>query len=112
MHRIRNGHGGIGNAQCTVGGEPPLDVGWAGLSVNTGILDRCVRATVAVTLLFVAWSTPVLGGDLLIRLLVSLFAMVNLFAVSTGWCAMYCATGVSTVRRRTHGERGHSRAPN
>ena len=112
MHRIGNGHGGIGNAKCTVGDERPLDVGWAGLSVNTGILDRCVRATVAVTLLFVAWSTPVLGGDLLIRLLISLFATLNFFAVSTGWCAMYCATGVSTVRRRTHGERGHSRALN
>lgn len=84
-------------------------VGWSGLVVNTGVADRTVRAVVAVTLLFVAWSTPVLGGDLLVRVLLTCFAGLNLFAVATGWCAMYCATGTSTVRPGTM--RGGRRDP-
>lgn len=76
-----------------------MEKGWAGLTVNTSRIDRVLRVLGAILLVFGAWFTPILGGDIIIRVLLTVFACVNLFAASTGWCPVYCATGMSTARR-------------
>ena len=91
---------------CAPDGASHLRLGWAGLTVNTGRLDRGLRFLGALLLIFGTWFTPVLGGDIIIRMLLTVFACLNLFAASTGWCAMYCATGWSTVRKLRHGGTG------
>ena len=88
-----------GLGACEPNEERGLRRGWSGLTINTGRLDRSLRGLGAILLIFGAWFTPILGSDIIIRVLLTGFACLNLFAASTGWCAMYCATGRSTVRR-------------
>jgi len=66
------------------------------LRPNMGLIDRSVRLIGALSLLYVIFATQLLAGEWVLQFLGVAFAFVNLFAVSTQWCPMYCVTGTDT----------------
>jgi hypothetical protein len=66
------------------------------LAPNMGVWDRLLRLIVSLGLLYAIFYSPWLAGDWVLQVLGVGFAFLNLFAVSTQWCPMYCFTGTDT----------------
>jgi hypothetical protein len=66
------------------------------LMPNMGIWDRIARLVLGLGLLYVVLFSRLLAGEWLLQLMAVGFAFLNLFAVSTQWCPMYCFTGTDT----------------
>ncbi len=66
------------------------------LSPNMALWDRVLRTIGALALLYVIFATQLLAGEWVLQVLGVAFAFLNLFAVSTQWCPMYCFTGTDT----------------
>jgi hypothetical protein len=73
------------------------------LRPNMGGVDRFVRLSGAITLLYVLFATDVMHGEYLLQVVGAAFAFLNLFAVSTQWCPMYCFTGTDTRSKSARG---------
>jgi hypothetical protein len=75
--------------------KPPYRRG-AILAPNMAVWDRVLRLALALGLLYVIFYTQLLAGEWVLQVLGVGFAFLNLFAVSTQWCPMYCFTGTDT----------------
>ena len=75
--------------------KPPCRRG-AILAPNMAVWDRVLRLALALGLLYVIFYTQLLAGEWVLQLVGVGFAFLNLFAVSTQWCPMYCFTGTDT----------------
>ena len=75
--------------------KPPCRRG-AILAPNMAVWDRVLRLALAFGLLYVIFYTQLLAGEWVLQLFGVGFAFINLFAVSTQWCPMYCFTGTDT----------------
>ena len=66
------------------------------LKPNMGPVDRVLRTIFALGLLYSVGFSNFLAGEPFLQLLAVAFSFLNLFAVSTRWCVMYCFTGTDT----------------
>lgn len=69
------------------------------MRVNAGMIDRVLRATLGLGLLWLAFLSglPIMDGAVL-KYGAALVGVVMLIVAATGWCPVYTLLGIRTCR--------------
>lgn len=73
----------------------------AKLIPNACVLDRIIRAFLAIALIYLGFVEPGIVGNRLVAWLLGGIGILNVTVVLIGWCPVYALTGVRTLRRKT-----------
>lgn len=64
---------------------------------NLCLADRLIRGTISIALLVFAvfWAEQI--GDIILQILIIIFAGLNLISFAIGWCPVYKLANISTI---------------